>query len=182
MKSPLAFNNPQCGVSLETRSGNIIVVYRNNSISCCVSTKIAKMPKAIAVKRWAAVSAECATVTKVNNDNAIVDNDNDNEEDEGDYDSRVLVVDPVNIGDNDDDDSDDDNGALFMEVDSKDLGDDDDSELVIDDDYDGRDEQERGNNSGEYRMLKLFLLIKLIFLSVVICIFLAHFSDFIVEG
>ena len=154
MKSPLAFNNPQCGVSLETRSGNIIVVYRNNSISCCV--------------------------TKVNNDNAIVDNDN--EEDEGDYDSRVLVVDPVNIGDNDDDDSDDDNGALFMEVDSKDLGDDDDSELVIDDDYDGRDEQERGNNSGEYRMLKLFLLIKLIFLSVVICIFWAHFSDFIVEG
>ena len=147
MKSPLAFNNPQCGVSLETRSGNIIVVYRNNSISCCVSTKIAKMPKAIAVKRWAAVSAECATVTKVNNDNAIVDNDND------------------------DDDSDDDNGALFMEVDSKDLGDDDDSELVIDDDYDGRDEQERGNNSGEYRMLKLFLLIKFIFLSVVICIF-----------
>ena len=144
------------------------------------------MPKAIAVKRWAAVSVECATVTKVNNDDNVIvdDNDNDNDEDEGegDYDSRVLVVDPVNIGDNDDDDSDDDNGALFMEVDSKDLGDDDDSELVIDDDYDGRDEQERGNNSGEYRMLKLFLLIKLIFLSVVICIFLAHFSDFIVEG
>jgi hypothetical protein len=103
------------------------------------------MPKSVAVKRDVLASAKAAAKKKkiVKDDAAGDANDGG-----GDYDSRVLVVDPGNIGDDNDSECDDNgDGAMFMEVDDVGGGDsdDDDEGLVIDDDYDNIVEVEGGH-------------------------------------